>query len=89
LVGVRQHIFTCPTAALATTDFQGVRNYAHLYSFDPDLEIGRLFEPGDTLDAPETFEPTEEQKEALYESFVYKSLLNWAPRHAEEDLSQV
>ena len=76
-------IFTYPTAALAQVDFQGIKDQAHLYSLHPDLSVATLLERGTLLVAPDEFEPTEAQKQRLYESFVYKSLLEWAPRHDE------
>jgi hypothetical protein len=77
------HIFTYPTAALAQADFKGIRAQAHLYSLDLNLGVARLLEKGDGQEAPVEFEPTEKQKQGLYESFVYKSLLEWAPEHDE------
>ncbi len=76
-------VFTYPTAALAQTDFDGIRDQAHLYQLDPDLGVARLLERGTPPGAPDEFEPTETQKQFLYKSFVYKSLLEWAPRHDE------
>jgi len=76
-------VFTYPTAALARTDFDGIRDQAHLYQLDPDLSVARLLEQGTLPGAPNEFEPTELQKQGLYESFVYKSLLEWAPEHDE------
>ncbi len=81
-------VFTYPTAALAQTDFQGVKDQAHLYCLDPDLSVARLLEPGNLPGAPDEFEPTNLQKEMLFKSFVYKSLLEWAPEH-DENMSQV
>ena len=81
-------IFTYPTAALAQTDFQGVKDQAHLYSIHPDLSVATLLERGSQPGAPDEFEPTEKQKCLLFKSFVYKSLLEWVP-NAEENMSQV
>ena len=81
-------VFTYPTAALAQVDFNGIRDQAHLYQLDPDLNVARLLEQGTLPGAPGAFEPTEIQKQGLFKSFVYKSLLEWAP-YAEENLSEV
>lgn len=87
-IAVGEHIFTYPTAALAQTDFKGIRDQAHLYQLDPNLGMARLVEQGELQDAPHEFAPTEAQKQLLYKSFVYKSLLEWVP-NAEENVSQV
>lgn len=76
-------LFTYPTAALAQKDFKGIRGQAHLYCLHPNLSVAILLEQGTLAGAPDEFEPTERQKQALYTSFVYKSLLEWAPRHDE------
>ena len=81
-------IFTYPTIKLATIDFRGIEDQAHLYCLLPDLSVAILLERGSLPGAPDEFEPIEEQKRLLYESFVYKSLLEWAP-DAKENMSQV
>ena len=81
-------VFTYPTLVLARTDFQGIKDQAHLYRLHPDLSVATLVDRGTRQGAPDEFEPTEIQKQALYQSFVYKSLLEWVP-NAEENMSQV
>ena len=81
-------VFTYPTIKLATIDFRGIEDQAHMYCLHPDLSVAILLERGSLPGAPNEFEPTEEQKRLLYESFVYKSLLEWAP-NAEENMPQV
>ena len=74
------HVYTWPTEEIAREYFPCARHHSHLYRLDMDLSMARLIEEGNnTMGAPAEYEPTETQKEALYKSFVYKSLLNWAP----------
>ena len=86
-VRVSDHIFTYPHADRAKADFKGVRSYAHLYRIDVDLGMARIEERGEA-EGPDEFEPTEKQKRLLFQSYVYKSLLEWVP-NAEENVSQV
>ncbi len=83
-----EKVFTYPTAALAQVDFPGIKDQAHLYSLHPDLSVATLLESGNLPGAPSEIEPTEEQKRLLYQSYVYKSLLEWAP-DGEENMPQV
>jgi len=76
-------VFTYPTKHLVFIDFRGIEDQAHVYQLDPDLSVARLLEAGTIPNPPDEFEPTESQKRGLYESFVYKSLLEWAPEHDE------
>lgn len=73
-------IYTWPDEKTARSFFAEVVVPCHIYQVDPDLSIARLVEKGknDTA-APQMVALTEEQKAALYKSFVYKSLLAWAP----------
>ena len=74
------YVYTFPSEALAQEYFGSAKHMAHLYRLDLDLGVARLIEEGDNmLGAPETAKPTEEQKLALYESYVYPSLLEWTP----------
>lgn len=86
-VKVGDHIFTYPHARLAKADFKGVRKYAHLYRIDVDLSTARIEIRGESR-GPDEFAPTEKQKRMLFQSYVYKSLLEWVP-DAEENMSQV
>ena len=74
-------VYTYSSEAHAREYFPCVTHHAHLYRIDVDLGVARLVEEGEnTQGAPAEVEPTEEQQEALYKSYVYKSLLQWAPR---------
>ncbi len=73
------HIYTYPTESLAREYFSSVRARSHLYRVETDLSVAHLVEAGDSPGAPMEVEPTEEQKLALWSSYVYKSLLAWAP----------
>jgi len=81
-------VFTYPTKHLAHIDFRGIEDQAHLYRIDVDLSTARIEERGTLPGSPGTFEPTELQKQLLFKSYVYKSLLEWVP-DAEENMSQV
>ncbi len=76
-------VFTYPTAALAQESFNGIRRYANIYQLESDLSVACLLEAGDENGAPEHVEPTEEQKIGLWSSYIYKSMLDWAPRPEE------
>ncbi len=71
------HIYTFSSEGLAREYFNSAKHIAHLYRLDLDLSVARLLEAGDKLPAPIEVEPTESQKAALYESYPYKSLLEW------------
>lgn len=74
------HVYTFPSEAIAREYFGSAKHMAHLYRLDLNLGVAHLVEQGNNmLGAPETAKPTEEEKAALFESFVYKSLLEWAP----------
>jgi len=74
------HVYTYASEAEARECFDYVRSHAHLYQLDMDLSVATLVEEGDNvLPAPREVEPTEEQKEALYQSYPYKSLMAWVP----------
>ncbi len=75
------HVYTWPDEKTARSYFEesGSR-VGHLYQVDPDLSMARLVKVGkNDKSAPALVEPTEKQKIALYASFVYPSLLGWAP----------
>jgi hypothetical protein len=75
------HIYTWPDKKTAMVYFQeSADRLGHLYQIEPDLSIARLIETGKGGASPQLVELTETQKTALYQSFVYKSLLAWAPR---------
>jgi hypothetical protein len=74
------NVYTYSSEAEALTYFGCVKSYASLYRLEPDLSVALLVEAGDVVpEPPATVEPTEEQKEGIYDSYVYKSLLHWKP----------
>jgi len=74
------HVYTYPTESLAREYFGCVKMHSHLYRLEPDLSAAYLVEQGDNVTgAPQEVERTEEQKCALWHSYVYKSMLAWAP----------
>ena len=80
LVQDGDHVYTYASEPLAREYFECVKTHSHLYRLENDLSVARLVERGDgPHPAPKKVEPTEEQKLALWQSYVYKSLLAWAP----------
>jgi len=78
--GHDEHVYTWPTEKTARELFGSGKRVAHLYQLDLDLSVARLIAKGDnTLGCPAEIYPDDVQKTALYASFVYKSLLEWAP----------
>ncbi len=75
------HTYTWPDEKTARSYFEeGGNRVGHLYQLDPDLSMAHLLKAGENdLLTPQMVEPTEKQKIALYESFVYPSLLAWTP----------
>ena len=74
------HTYTWPDEKTARSFFKEVIVPCHLYQIDPDLSIAQLIQQGENnLAAPQMVALTEKQKTALYQSFVYKSILAWAP----------
>lgn len=74
------HIYVYSNEAEAILYFGCIKSYAHMYRLEPDLSAATLVEAGDVVpDPPQKFEPAEDQKEAIYTSFPYKSLLQWTP----------
>lgn len=74
------HIYVYSNEAEAILYFGCVKSYANMYRLEPDLSIATLVEAGNVVPGPpRTFEPAEDQKEGLYRSFPYKSLLQWTP----------
>ncbi len=75
------HVYTWPDEKTARSFFEESGNkFGHIYRIDSDLSMAHLVEIGkNNQSAPVMVELTEKQKTALYESFVYKSLLAWAP----------
>lgn len=75
-----KHTYTWPDEKTAQSFFKEVVVECHLYQIDPDLSIARLLQKGENNQAaPSLVALTEEQKKALFDSFVYKSILAWAP----------
>lgn len=78
-------VYTYPNEKLAREFFlAGIKVHSHLYQLLPDLSVAVLIEASNNLhlkeeSAPTEIEPTEKQKHALWKSYVYKSLLAWAP----------
>jgi len=64
--------------------FNLVKHHAHLYLVNPDLSTAALIESGDCdrrgLVGPPQVSLTEDQQRALYDSFPFKSLLQWSPQ---------
>lgn len=75
------HVYTWPDLKTAQSYFEECKgSVGHIYQIDPDLSMARLVKVGkNKLSSPAMVEPTERQKIALYTSFVYPSLLTWAP----------
>ncbi len=72
-------VYTYSSEKEARSYFDCVRHNASLYHLEPDLSEATLVDAGDMLDQPESFEPTEDQKLSLFNSYVYPSLLFWKP----------
>jgi hypothetical protein len=78
------HVYTYPSEKIAREYFGCVKHHSHLYQLPPDLSMARLVERGDNMTgAPAEVEPTDKQRTALWSSYVYKSLLEWAPYPSE------
>jgi len=74
------HVYTWPDKKTALEFFEVAKCEAHLYQFTMDLQMGHLVERGDTdLEGPDEVYPDDEQKTALFKSYVYPSLLEWTP----------
>ena len=75
------HVYTWPDEKTARSYFEESGNrVGHLYQIEPDLSMAHLVEVGkNSLSSPTMVEPTEKQKITLHASFVYPSLLAWAP----------
>jgi hypothetical protein len=75
------HIYTWPSEKIARSFYEETGDQiGHIYQIDPDLSMATLVQASKSgLGAPQLVIVTEEQKPALYESFVYKSLLAWVP----------
>ena len=75
-----KHVYTYPSETLAREYFRYATHHSHLYRVDNDLSVAHLIEAGDnTQPAPHVVTLTEDQKLALWSSYVYKSLLAWCP----------
>lgn len=78
LIHTRGHVYTWPDEKTAREFFNPA--IAHLYQFRMDLQVGHLVERGDNgLEGPDEIYPDDGQKEALFKSYVYPSLLEWTP----------
>ena len=76
----KDHVYTFATEELAREYFHCVTTHSHLYRLENDLSAALLVEKGTgPHPAPERATPTNEQKIALWSSYVYKSLLSWVP----------
>jgi len=74
------YVYTWPDEKTAREFFEVAQCEAHLYQVMMDLSVGWLIERGDyPVGSPAEVFPNEEQKRALFDSYVYKSLLEWAP----------
>ncbi|MHC4296472.1 MAG: hypothetical protein ACYS7Y_04155 [Planctomycetota bacterium] len=75
------HIYCYSNEKEARSYFGCVKNMASLYHLQPDLSTGDLVDAGDVCnpDPPPKWEPCEDQKAGLYESYPYKSMLHWRP----------
>ena len=80
LVQDKDHVYTWSSEREAMEYFPSATNIAHLYQMALDFSRGWLIRQGaNTLGCPAEFVPTEEQKHALFHSYKYPSLLEWAP----------
>lgn len=74
------YVYTWPDEKTAQEYFKAAKVPCHIYQIDPDMEMAALIENGkNTLGAPQLVRLLEDQKQAIYKSFVYKSLLAWTP----------
>jgi len=80
-VNDKGRIYTWPDRKTAQEYFSGQADkFSHLYQVEPDLSIAQLLQKGENNQAaPSLVALTEKQKKALFDSFVYKSHLAWAP----------
>lgn len=78
------HVYTYSSEKHALEYFGCVKSHSHLYQLPPDLSVATLVKQGDNLNGcPSSIEPTDKQRTALWSSYVYKSLLEWAPYPSE------
>jgi hypothetical protein len=74
------HTYTWPDEKTAREYFEVAKCEAHLYQVSMDLTVGRLIERGNySVGSPAEVFPDDKQKKALFDSYVYKSLLEWTP----------
>jgi hypothetical protein len=76
------HVYTWPTEKIAREFFKVCKCEAHLYQVRMDLHAAWLVKRGDhraMIGSPQSFLLDEDQKRAIYDSYVYKSLLEWTP----------
>jgi hypothetical protein len=76
------HVYTWPTEKIAREYFEVATCEAHLYQVTMDLSVGRLIAKGEHpghIQGPDEIYPDDDQKRAMFDSYVYKSLLEWTP----------
>lgn len=78
----RGHVYTWPDEKTAREYFVVAQCETHLYEIPVDLSVARLIERGDhpaRVGSPGEVHLNDDQKTALFQSYVYKSMLEWAP----------
>jgi hypothetical protein len=78
----RGHVYTWADEKTALEYFKAATCQAHLYQVNMDLSVGVLITRGEHpghIQSPNEIHPSEKQKRALFDSYVYKSLLEWTP----------
>ncbi len=74
------HVYTWPNKKIALEYFESGKKVAHMYQVQPDLSMATLIERGECPgEGPEVVIPSETQQMGLFKSYVFKSLLMWAP----------
>ena len=74
------HTYTWPNEKVAREFYESVVDKYHLYEVSDDLSLVTLIQCSKSeVDAPTGFEPNEDQKLELFNSYVYPSLLAWSP----------
>lgn len=76
------HVYTWPDEKTAREYFEVCKCEAHLYQVSMDLYEAWLIELGDhqsQIENDESFLLTEDQKKTVFDSYVYKSMLEWTP----------
>lgn len=75
------HVYTWPDEKTAHEYFEAAQCETHLYEIGMDLSVARLVTRGDhpMVGSPGEVYLDDAQKLALYQSYVYKSMLEWFP----------